>query len=309
MRADRSVPKRSARELVVRVLDVGQGDAVLVQNGGSTVLIDGGPSAYALRRHLDEVGLRDTTVDAVILTHAHVDHYAGLAELFSARRRLVVRSFWENRDVSDNIGLTHLRRVVAARVAAGSLVYHDSDDRCSPSPAVCTILLDGGAKIHILHPDPAGTTANNRSLAVKIVGPDSASFTMWIAGDAEFEAIRWFVRAGYRRDPGMKVDVLRANHHGSCDGVSDLYLDLLRPRVVVASLSELNEYGHIHLQTKAMYQRHGIPWYRTDQNGTVVFRSAGVPGSGYSVSTERGGLGMSGPSDRQSARSECGSGR
>jgi beta-lactamase superfamily II metal-dependent hydrolase len=73
-------------DLVIRVLDVGQGDATLVTNGRSTALIDGGPDGKQLGVQLDRLGLgRDTTIDLVILSHAHSDHYMGLRELFSSR--------------------------------------------------------------------------------------------------------------------------------------------------------------------------------------------------------------------------------
>ena len=303
---DSNPATRTLHELVVRVLDVGQGDAILIQNGGSTVLVDGGPTAFALGEHLDALGLNDATIDAVILTHTHADHYQGLRELFASRRHITVKYFWENQDPSPNITLQKLRDSIAARVRAGSLTYRDTDDPCANGKPLCTVTLKGGARLDIMRPDPTGHGANNRSPALKLVGPDSASFTMWMAGDAEAEDISWFTRAGYRRSPGMRVDVLKANHHGSCNGVTDLYLDLLKPSLVVASLAAVNDYGHMHSQAKSMYSRHGVPWYRTDQNGTVTLRSAGVPGSTYSVTVERGRQNMSGPSDRRSSSPECG---
>jgi competence protein ComEC len=299
-----SPPFPPSKELIVRILDVGQGDAILIQNGGSTVLVDGGPTPAALGGHLDRLGLNGTTIDAVVLTHAHADHYQGLRELFATRRNLTVRYFWENRDPSSNITLEKLRDSIAARVPLG-LVYRDTDDPCANGASLCTITLRGGAKLHIMRPDPYGKGPNNRSPALKIVGADSASFTMWLAGDAEVEDIRWFTRT-YRRNPGMRVDVLKADHHGSCNGVTDLYLDQLKPSLLVASVAAVNDYGHMHTQAKRMYSEHGIPWYRTDENGTITLRSAGTPGSRYSITIERGGKNMSGPSDRRSTSSACG---
>ena len=300
-------PVRAAQgsdsELVVRILDVGQGDAILIQNGGSTVLVDGGPAPAALGRHLDQLGLNGATIDAVILTHAHADHYQGLRELFMTRRNITVRYIWENQDPSTNVTLGKLRDSIAARVPLG-LVYRDTDDPCANGTPLCTITLRGGAKLHIMRPDPTGAGPNNRSPALKLVGPDSASFTMWLAGDAEADDIQWFTR-NYRRNPGMHVDVLKADHHGSCNGVTDLYLDELKPSLVVASLAAVNDYGHMHAQAKAMYARHGVPWYRTDQNGTITLRSPGKPHSGYAIAIERGDKNMSGPSDRRSTSPEC----
>ena len=295
----------SPAELVVRVLDVGQGDAILIQNGGSSLLIDGGPNPRALGAHLDALRLNGTTIDAVILTHAHADHYQGLRELFASRRHITVRYFWENQDPSPNRTLATLRDSIAARVRAGTLTYRDTDDPCANGQPLCAITLRGGAHLDIMRPDPQGQGPNNRSPALKLVGPDSSSFTMWLAGDAEQEALDFFERTGYARNPGMKVDVLKADHHGSCNGVSDRYLELLRPALVVTSVGAVNDYGHMHDQAKAAYLRHRAPWYRTDQNGTITIRSAGMPGSRYTVSVERGTTGMSGPSDRRSTQPGC----
>jgi competence protein ComEC len=299
-----SPPKPPSSELIVRILDVGQGDAILIQNGGSTVLVDGGPAPAVLGDYLDRLGLNGTTIDAVVLTHAHADHYQGLRELFATRRHITVRYFWENQDPSSNVTLEKLRDSIAARVPLG-LVYRDTDDPCANRAPLCTITLRGGAKLHIMRPNPSGQGPNNRSPALKLVGADSASFSMWLAGDGEMDDIQWFTRT-YRRNPGMRVDVLKADHHGSCNGVTDLYLDQLKPSLLVASLAAVNDYGHMHAQAKRMYSRHGIPWYRTDQNGTITLRSAGTPGSRYSITIERGGKNMSGPSDRRSTSPECG---
>jgi len=103
----------------------------------------------------------------------------------------------------------------------------------------------------------------------------------------------------------MKVEVLKANHHGSCNGVSSRFVDLVNPALVTFSVSADNGYGHVHTQTKDLFARYGKPWYRTDQNGNITFRSPGTAGGGYTVTVDRGGQSEGGLPDRTSAQTAC----
>jgi competence protein ComEC len=293
------------RELIVRVLDVGQGDAIYIRNGSSKILIDGGPQEATLGRYLDSLRLNNTTIDVVILTHQHLDHYSGLRELFRTRRHIHVRYFFENKDPAPAVTLAHLRDSILSRMDHDSLIYRDTDDPCDDGRPICTITMNGGAKLHILAPKPDADGPNNRSVAVKLIGPDSASFTMWLAGDAEREEIAWFDSAGYDSSPGMHVNVLKADHHGSCNGVTPNYLSLIQPQWVVTSVGARNEYGHMHSQAKKIYRDAGLPWYRTDQNGTITIRSPGTPNGGYTITPSKPGTDLNGPGDRTSHQLAC----
>jgi competence protein ComEC len=300
-----AAPPTPRSELIVRVLDVGQGDAILIENGGSRVLIDGGPERSRLGRLLDSLQLNDSTFDVVILTHPHADHLVGLRELFQTRRHITVRYFFENKDPYTTANLRHLRDSINARVASSGLIYRDTDDPCANGQPICTITMKGGAKLHIMRAYPRSPSPNNRSVAVKLVGPDSASFTMWLAGDAEQEAIGWFLGpARYARNPGLRVNVLKADHHGSCNGVTNAYISVLKPDLIVASVGAVNGYKHMHTQAKTLFRRHDVSWYRTDQNGTITIRTPGTPGGGYTV-TALGSKNRSGPSDGRSTQLEC----
>lgn len=299
------VKDSGGRELIVRMLDVGQGDATYIRNGSSRIIIDGGPTAATFGRYLDSLALNNTTIDVVILSHQHLDHYGGLSELFRTSRHIRVRYFFENKDPAPAVTLARLRDSILSRMDHDSLIYRDTDNPCANGRPICTITMSGGARLHILAPFPNGVGANNRSAAVKIVGPDSASFTMWLAGDAEHDEIDWFETAGYPSNPGMLVSILKADHHGSCNGVTPRYLELTRPQRVVVSVGARNEYGHMHTQAKAIYRAAGIPWYRTDRNGTITIRSPGAPGGGFSIIPDRPGADLSGASDRTSHQVGC----
>ena len=299
------VTDSGGRELIVRLLDIGQGDATYIRNGSSRVIIDGGPDTAAFGRYLDSLNLNNTTIDIVILSHQHLDHYSGLRELFKTARHIHVRYFFENKDPAPAVTLGELRDSVLSRMDRDSLIYRDTDDPCSDGHPICTITMTGGAKLHILAPLPNGDGPNNRSTAVKLMGPDSASFTMWLAGDAEHEEISWFETTGYARNPGMRVNVLKADHHGSCNGVTSHYLALTGPQWVVTSLAARNDYGHMHTQAKDIYRGARAPWYRTDQNGTITIRTPGTVGGGFTITPERAGPDLDGPSDRVSRQPGC----
>ncbi len=256
-----------------------------------------------MRKLLDSLELYGDTIDVVILTHQHSDHLAGLRALFETRRNIAVRFFFENQDVYTGTTLRLLRDSVIARQGRRETVYRDTDNPCANGRTICTITMNGGAKLHIMRPMPSASNVNNRSVAVKLVAPDSASFTMWLAGDAEREAIDWFLTK-YKTNPGMRVDILKADHHGSCNGVSDAFLMATQPALLVTSVGAANGYGHMHTQAKTIYRRHRVPWYRTDQNGAIEIRVPPEPGAGYIVTVQRGKKSMSGPSDKRS-QSAC----
>ncbi|MGQ0814848.1 MAG: lamin tail domain-containing protein [Gemmatimonadota bacterium] len=304
--AANDVTGSATAELVVRVLDIGQGDAIYITNGTTKIFIDGGVDTTVFRQHLDALGLSNTTIDVAIFSHAHFDHYNGLRELFKSARGITLGHIYENQDASTNVSLVDLRDSISARVARGQLVYRDTDDPCGNGSTICTITMNGGAKLHVMRPNPSGSTANNRSTPLKLVGPDSASFTMWFAGDGEHEQIEW-MNTTYNVNPGMNVNVLKGDHHGSCNGIRSSYLDQLTPEWVTFGVGSSNTYGHVHNQTKDLLRARSVPWYRTDLNGTITIRTPGTPGGGYTVSVAGGSASMDGSTDRASSQTACSS--
>ncbi|HEU0053659.1 MAG TPA: lamin tail domain-containing protein [Longimicrobium sp.] len=294
--------------LTVRMLDVGQGDALYITNGLSKVVLDGGPSTTDIAGVISEFGLDHGRIDYMFLTHPHADHLAGLREFFKASHDIDITYFFENKDTYSGSTLASLRDSINARVGRGELIYRDTDDPCTTGAAICTILLDGGARMHVLKPKPTDSNPNNRSFAMKLVGPDSASFTMWAAGDAEHAAIIYFdSTANYDVSPGMNVNVLKADHHGSCNGISTRLLNLTTPDYVFMGVSSTNTYGHVHNQTKTLLSGLSIPWLRTDENGRITFTTPGTVGGGYSVSYATGSASENGSADATSVDADCAS--
>jgi len=192
---------------------------------------------------------------------------------------------------------------VAARVGRDETVFRDTDDPCGNGVSLCTLTLRGGAKLHVLRPNPRGTTANNRSTTLKLVGPDSTSFSMLFPGDGEREQLSWMLTT-YGITPGLNVDVLKAAHHGSCNGVSSAWLRGTTPIWVLMSVGRANAFGHVHDQTLRLLRRRSVRWMRTDVNGTITIRTPGVPGGGFTISAS-GDSDAAGRGDRVSRQTTC----
>ncbi|HYW12362.1 MAG TPA: lamin tail domain-containing protein [Longimicrobium sp.] len=293
-------------ELVVRIIDAGQADAILIENGDSRIIVDAGQGLGRMADLISEFGMAGGDIDMMFMSHAHYDHHGGLREFFKSTHGIRIPVFFENKDAQVSSTLQELRDSITARAGRGATDYRDTDNACGTGAAICTFVLDGGAKLHVMKPSPTGD-ANDRSVPLKLVGPDSASFTMWLSGDAEHGALAYFDAAGYDVSPGMNVNVVKGNHHGSCNGVNSRFLDLTTPDWITFGVSATNGYHHVHTQTKTLLTARSIPWYRSDSNGRITFRTPGTPGGSYTASVERGTPSLHGAADETSSQSACNS--
>lgn len=229
--------------LRVEVLDVGQGDAILLCPAGApAVLVDGGPPGDDLARKLEDAGVG--SLGAAVITHDQSDHAAGIEELLGR--------FPIGQLVFARLG----RRALATAVAAGV-----EPERIAAGQE----LRSGRLRLRVLWPprellrEPlAGGDANQQALVIEARW---GRFTMLLTADAEAEAVPL--------DPGP-IDVLKVAHHGSDDAGLAALLDRTRPRLAVISVGEDNTYGHPTPGTLATLAEHGVPALRTDQDGDVV---------------------------------------
>jgi competence protein ComEC len=239
-------PPRPPATLTVTFLDVGQGDATLVQHqDGSAVLFDGGPPEGGVARLLRRAGVR--RLSAVVMTHASRDHHGGLAEVverFPVDLLLDGGDGTRDRDFRAIVMAARARGVrrVAARapltLRAGSLRI----DVLSPSPRP---------------PGPPPEDPNPRAV-VAVVSSDG--FDLLLSGDAESEALLPLMLPD--------VDAMKLPHHGSSDPGLPQVLERLRPEVASIPVGE-NSYGHPAPSTLAALRAAGVPTWRTDRDGSV----------------------------------------
>ncbi len=253
--------------LVASVLDVGQGDAALIDfPDGSLWLIDGGgfvgspvdpgravilPELHARRR---------SRIDVMVLSHPHPDHFTGLE---SVLREVEVGEFWDTGQ-----GQAQGAGPIYARIQA---LLRDRGIPVLGPAELCGERLRGGVRVQVLSPCPsvrAGLGANDNSLVIRLqLGKRAFLFT----GDAEEEAEAHLVAGGAE----LAADFLKVGHHGSRTSSTPAFLDAVRPSVASMSTGVRNRFGHPHLPTLEKLRERGILGLRTDRFGAIRIETDG----------------------------------
>lgn len=250
--------------LHVWFLDVGQGDAILIQApDGRQILVDGGPSPSTLLDQLGEVlPFWDRSLDLVVLTHPDADHVSGLVPLFERYKVVTV-----------------VDSVAADDKAAGAWLTASSAARVARQPAVRGMRLVAGPVVMTVLSPPEAPLAqlagNNRSVVLRL---DYGQTSLLLTGDAEQDAEHAMLEAGLP----LRADVLKVGHHGSSASTSAAFLATVQPRLAVISVGADNRFGHP--APELLDRLSGIEVSRTDERGRIELVSEG---RGWTVRCER----------------------
>ena len=260
--------------LAVTMLDIGQGDGLLVQlPGGKVLAVDGGPTPTGYGDALRALGVR--RLDYAVLSHAHADHYGGLpavlAELMPAD--CLPRVFDPGLERLDIAGYREFRSAAGCRyqkVGIGQTLNLDPDVEVAVLSAHDQRFGD----------DDDSHGINNTSVVTRV---RYRRFSVLLGGDAEQPAEQALALAFPLL---LRSTVLKAGHHGSCTSSGTTFLELVAPQYLLMSLAANNTYGMPHCQTMAkLSARPGLRWARTDVNGRTVVTTDGTR---YAVTLDRG---------------------
>jgi competence protein ComEC len=249
-------PSGAAR-LRVTVLDVGQGDAILIQTpDGRDILIDGGPGRAVLRGLGNELPWTDRSIELMVLTHPQQDHLVGLLDVLD---RYDVRSILTGPGREPTIAYhTWLRSAQNEGTAIEIARQGMSVD------------LGSGARMDVLGPNPeeeADPQINNTG-AVLRVSWGEVSFVL--TADIETKAERALLADG----TALRATVLKVAHHGSETSSSAEFLAAVSPQVSVISAGRNNPFGHPRPEVVGRLLDYG-PVYTTASVGAVHFETDG----------------------------------
>jgi len=250
------IPGLAAGEMTVSYLDVGQGDAELLQSGGHSMLIDAGPTdaGPTVVNYLKSHGV--DKLDVVVATHPHEDHIGGMVDVLNA---FPVGLYVDNGETTntktyENVMSTlKQKQVPYAEVKTGKVI-----------PFVEGITVD------VLNPTSDKNDLNEDSVVLKVTDGSEKFLFM---GDS----------STYNGDPSAQI--LKVTHHGSNSGSSQAFLDQVNPKVAIIEVGAGNTYGHPTTNTLKNLDIAGAQVYRTDKNGNIVVTSIG---SSYTVTSDKG---------------------
>ena len=260
------VPGPVSGKLTVRFLDIGQGDAELIQlPDGKTILIDSGDRGAPTVDLLKKYGVKEITL--AIATHPHADH---IGEMRDVMRAMKVDEVWDSGFNNPTATYTNMLQEIKERG-----IKFDT-------PKQGATRQIGDALVEVLHPgnDLPNDNANNASIVVRLTyGSKRFLFT----GDTEKES--WQQMIGSEKDK-LRADLLKAAHHGSSNGTLPEVIDAVQPSIFTISCAVGNDYHHPHPKVMSLLEKDKktIKVYRTDLQGTIT---AVCDGKTIEMSTEK----------------------
>jgi len=261
----------SSPYLKMHVIDVGQGDSILLEYNDTTILVDGGSrtSYPSLINYLENEGV--TTIDYLIATHPHADHIGGFTYLMNA---FDIEMYVDNQ--ATHSSKTYANTMTSVRIkdiAYDTVVRGDS------------FVLSPNVSVSVLSPSlPLTEDLNEDSIVLKATYDEIDFLLMGDAGHETESTLLVYESLGTNSSMAIEdIEVLKVGHHGSYSATSNEFIEYIGPEIAILSLGADNSYGHPHQVVIDTLNGFGLDIYRTDQDGTITVLT---DGQSYRVENE-----------------------
>lgn len=236
----------------VRIIDVGQGDSILIYSNGYSALIDTGLSEFSadVCTALEECGIKK--LDVLLVTHLDSDHTGGLedvTEIFGADNLILPEISVESE------GITAAKKAMGSIAESGGNIY----------TAVQGMNFKiGEFELTVLANFTEMDSENNRSV---ITAAEIDGNKFLFMGDIEAES----EKALLKENLNLKANVLKVGHHGSSTSSKEDFIKAVRPYYAAISVGRDNLFGHPHSEVLSVFEYVGAKLYRTDLDGDIYF--------------------------------------
>jgi competence protein ComEC len=252
--------------LKLSVLDVGQGDALLLElPDGSALLVDGGGMPYGdfdvgekvVLPELLRRGIRE--LRALVLTHPDADHADGLV---SVARHLKIREFWTAAPWSSLRELPELKNILQEK----NIPIRPLDNQ--------HLLFAAHISFEVLWPSPIGglwgrdLSRNDQSLVLRVC---YGEVCLLLTGDLEARGENLLLEENGK----VESQVLKVGHHGSRTSSSAGFLREVDPQYALISAGKDNRFGMPHPEVLRRLEEKGVKWFSTDLDGQINIETNG----------------------------------
>lgn len=262
------IKENITQNLTIKMLNIGQGDSILVRTGAQVILIDTGDIEMRepLVAMLKKEGV--TTIDKLIITHPHADHLGGA---FAVLNNFKVASIYDNGQTTNTSTYrTYLKTLKKQNIAYQQITAGSNLD------------FGNGAGFTVFSPTTSDIKSsddlNNNSIIGKLV---YGNFSMLFTGDSE-AAMEKAIIQKYGKE--LKSTILKSPHHGSKTSSNRNYLKMVAPEAVLIPVGVDNDYKHPHAVTLNKYNDLKLKIYRTDQDGAITIET---DGKSYNIVKEK----------------------
>lgn len=246
-------------DIEIYFFDVGQGDSHLIESkDGTQVLIDGGPPNKILNNLSGVLDFNDRHIDAIVLSHPHVDHISGLIEVLKS---FDVDYLFESGVNYSTPEAQEFRKLVNERLETGSLKKIIVDKPLS-------LNFFEGAKLRFLYPDKSfeGKILKQIHDSMVVAELSYKNKKILFAGDMGKNTEQYLIKKGEIGD----IDILKVGHQGSKTSSSKKFLDIAKPEYSIIPVGK-NNYGHPTQEVLSRLASIGSQIFRTDTDGTIKF--------------------------------------